>query len=131
LVRRLPTGIPATTRVSLTSPLIAGVATGGACAVGTFTSILLRCVAKTQTQPDPLAFHVDIEDLHAHHLTGPHDLMRIVHKAIGHYETPYTKSGKIPYYFDANERYDEKDSLLRRFCGLQGRCGRDSKGSDL
>ncbi len=29
-----------------------------------------------------------------------------VHKAIGHYETPYTKSGKIPYYFDANERYE-------------------------
>jgi L-alanine-DL-glutamate epimerase-like enolase superfamily enzyme len=36
-----------------------------------------------------------------------------VHKAIGHYETPYTKSGKIPYYFDANERYDEKDTLFR------------------
>jgi L-alanine-DL-glutamate epimerase-like enolase superfamily enzyme len=36
-----------------------------------------------------------------------------VHKAIGHYETPYTKSGKIPYYFDANERYDEKDTLAR------------------
>jgi len=36
-----------------------------------------------------------------------------VHKAIGHYETPYTKNGKIPYYFDANERYDEKDTLLR------------------
>ncbi len=36
-----------------------------------------------------------------------------VHKAIGHYETPYTKSGKIPYYFDANERYDEKVTLLR------------------
>lgn len=36
-----------------------------------------------------------------------------VHKTIGHYETPYTKSGKIPYYFDANERYDEKDTLLR------------------
>jgi len=36
-----------------------------------------------------------------------------VHKAIGHYETPYTKSGKIPYYFDANERYDHKDTLLR------------------
>jgi L-alanine-DL-glutamate epimerase-like enolase superfamily enzyme len=36
-----------------------------------------------------------------------------VHKAIGHYETPYTVSGKIPYYFDANERYDEKESLLR------------------
>jgi L-alanine-DL-glutamate epimerase-like enolase superfamily enzyme len=36
-----------------------------------------------------------------------------VHAAIGHYETPYTKSGKIPYYFDANERYDEKETLLR------------------
>jgi L-alanine-DL-glutamate epimerase-like enolase superfamily enzyme len=36
-----------------------------------------------------------------------------VHKAIGHYETPYTKSGKVPYYFDANERYDEKDTLSR------------------
>lgn len=36
-----------------------------------------------------------------------------VHKAIGHYETEYTKSGKIPYYFDANERYDEKDTLAR------------------
>jgi hypothetical protein len=36
-----------------------------------------------------------------------------VHKAIGHYETEYTKSGKIPYYFDANERYDERDTLSR------------------
>ncbi len=36
-----------------------------------------------------------------------------VHKAIGHYETPYTKNGKIPYYFDANERYDKKETLLR------------------
>ncbi len=39
--------------------------------------------------------------------------MTAVHKAIGHYETPYTKSGKIPYYFDANERYDEKETLQR------------------
>ncbi|GAB3956934.1 hypothetical protein GCM10028805_48200 [Spirosoma harenae] len=36
-----------------------------------------------------------------------------VHKAIGQYETPYTKSGKIPYYFDANGRYEKKDTLLR------------------
>lgn len=36
-----------------------------------------------------------------------------VHNTIGHYETPYTKSGKIPYYFDANERYDEKETLQR------------------
>jgi L-alanine-DL-glutamate epimerase-like enolase superfamily enzyme len=36
-----------------------------------------------------------------------------VHKAIGHYETPYTKTGKIPYYFDANGRYEKKETLLR------------------
>lgn len=36
-----------------------------------------------------------------------------VHKAIGQYETPYTKNGKIPYYFDANGRYEKKDTLLR------------------
>lgn len=36
-----------------------------------------------------------------------------VHKTIGHYETPYTESGKIPYYFDANSRYEHKDTLLR------------------
>lgn len=36
-----------------------------------------------------------------------------VHKAIGHYETPYTKSGKIPYYFDVNGRYEKKETLMR------------------
>jgi L-alanine-DL-glutamate epimerase-like enolase superfamily enzyme len=36
-----------------------------------------------------------------------------VHKTLSNYETPYTKSGKIPYYFDANERYDGKDTLAR------------------
>nr|WP_266369299.1 mandelate racemase/muconate lactonizing enzyme family protein [Tellurirhabdus rosea] len=36
-----------------------------------------------------------------------------LHKAIGHYETPHTKSGKIPYYFDANGRYEKKETLLR------------------
>ncbi|GAB3712111.1 hypothetical protein GCM10027592_50340 [Spirosoma flavus] len=36
-----------------------------------------------------------------------------VHKAIGSYETPHTKDGKIPYYFDANGRYEKKDTLLR------------------
>ncbi|GAB2796432.1 hypothetical protein GCM10027275_47200 [Rhabdobacter roseus] len=36
-----------------------------------------------------------------------------VHKAIGHYETPYTQNGKIPYYFDANGRYEHKDTLMR------------------
>src|SRR6185503_3913686 len=41
------------------------------------------------------------------------EFLSAVHSAIGHYETPYTKNGKIPYYFDANERYDEKDTLSR------------------
>jgi len=36
-----------------------------------------------------------------------------IHQDIGHVETPYTKNGKLPYYFDANGRYQEKDSLLR------------------
>ncbi len=36
-----------------------------------------------------------------------------VHKTIGDYETPYTKNGKIPYYFDANGRYEKKETLWR------------------
>ncbi|WP_229203384.1 mandelate racemase/muconate lactonizing enzyme family protein [Dyadobacter jejuensis] len=36
-----------------------------------------------------------------------------LHKAIGHFETPYTANGKIPYYFDANGRYEKKETLER------------------
>ncbi len=36
-----------------------------------------------------------------------------VHKTIGHYETPHTKDGKIPYYIDPNGRYESKNTLLR------------------
>ena len=36
-----------------------------------------------------------------------------IHKAIGHMETPYTKNGKLPYYFDANGRYETRDSLMK------------------
>ena len=36
-----------------------------------------------------------------------------VHASIGHYKTPYTKDGRIPYYLDPNARYEQKDSLLR------------------
>jgi L-alanine-DL-glutamate epimerase-like enolase superfamily enzyme len=36
-----------------------------------------------------------------------------IHKAIGHYETPHTANGKLPYYFDANGRYEKKETLLR------------------
>jgi len=36
-----------------------------------------------------------------------------IHKSIGNYTTPYTSNGKIPYYFDANGRYHEKETLLK------------------
>jgi L-alanine-DL-glutamate epimerase-like enolase superfamily enzyme len=36
-----------------------------------------------------------------------------IHKAIGHYQTPHSSSGKLPYYFDANGRYEKKETLLR------------------
>lgn len=36
-----------------------------------------------------------------------------IHDAIGHYETPYSSHGKIPYYFDANGRYESQDTLKR------------------
>jgi hypothetical protein len=36
-----------------------------------------------------------------------------IHRAIGTYTTPHTSSGKIPYYFDANGRYEKKETLLK------------------
>jgi L-alanine-DL-glutamate epimerase-like enolase superfamily enzyme len=36
-----------------------------------------------------------------------------IHKAIGHRETPWTENGKLPYYFDANGRYEKKETLQR------------------
>jgi L-alanine-DL-glutamate epimerase-like enolase superfamily enzyme len=36
-----------------------------------------------------------------------------IHAAIGHARTPYAESGRLPYYFDANGRYENKDTLLR------------------
>ena len=36
-----------------------------------------------------------------------------IHKAIGHIETSHTKNGKLPYYFDANGRYENKETLQR------------------
>jgi L-alanine-DL-glutamate epimerase-like enolase superfamily enzyme len=43
------------------------------------------------------------------------DMERIeaIHRAIGHFQTEHTASGKIPYYFDANGRYESKETLLR------------------
>lgn len=36
-----------------------------------------------------------------------------IHEAIGKVKTRHTKDGKLPYYFDANGRYEKKDTLLK------------------
>ncbi|SHF20457.1 L-alanine-DL-glutamate epimerase [Mariniphaga anaerophila] len=36
-----------------------------------------------------------------------------IHNAIGHYRTTHSESGKLPYYFDANGRYEKKETLMR------------------
>ncbi len=36
-----------------------------------------------------------------------------IHDAIGEQKTSHTKNGRIPYYFDANGRYESKEMLLR------------------
>ncbi len=36
-----------------------------------------------------------------------------IHKAIGDRRTPYTEDGRLPYYFDANQRYETREMLLR------------------
>ena len=43
------------------------------------------------------------------------DKMRLsaIHKAIGDKRTKYTEDGKLPYYFDANGRYEKKETLLK------------------
>ncbi len=38
--------------------------------------------------------------------------LKAIHETIGHYETPHSPNGKIPYYFDANGRYDRHETLL-------------------
>jgi L-alanine-DL-glutamate epimerase-like enolase superfamily enzyme len=41
------------------------------------------------------------------------DRLTAIHRALENCRTPYTKNGKLPYYFDANGRYETKESLLR------------------
>jgi L-alanine-DL-glutamate epimerase-like enolase superfamily enzyme len=36
-----------------------------------------------------------------------------IHKALGDLGTSYTINGRLPYYFDANGRYEKKETLLR------------------
>ena len=38
--------------------------------------------------------------------------IRAIHAAIGHYESEHSPNGKIPYYFDANGRYDRHETLM-------------------
>jgi len=39
--------------------------------------------------------------------------LKAIHDTLAHRETPHTPDGKIPYYFDANGRYDKKETLHR------------------
>ena len=43
------------------------------------------------------------------------DMARVseIHAVLKDCCTPYTKSGRLPYYFDANGRYEKKETLLR------------------
>lgn len=43
------------------------------------------------------------------------DMARLsaIHEAIGKVTTRHTKDGKLPYYFDANGRYEKKETLLK------------------
>lgn len=36
-----------------------------------------------------------------------------IHNVLKDIRTPYTESGKLPYYFDANGRYEKKETFLR------------------
>jgi L-alanine-DL-glutamate epimerase-like enolase superfamily enzyme len=46
-------------------------------------------------------------------LEGDKARIEAIHKLIGDRETPHTLNGKIPYYFDANGRYEKKDTLQK------------------
>lgn len=43
------------------------------------------------------------------------DMARVseIHSVLKDCRTPYTKNGRLPYYFDANGRYEKKDTFLR------------------
>ncbi len=41
------------------------------------------------------------------------EFIKNIHATIGGYRTPHTNYGKIPYYFDANGRYEQKATLHR------------------
>ena len=43
-----------------------------------------------------------------------------IHDAVKHRETPYTESGRMLYYLDANGRYDGRDRLMRLLDHAEG-----------
>ncbi|TVQ04997.1 MAG: L-alanine-DL-glutamate epimerase [Balneolaceae bacterium] len=46
-------------------------------------------------------------------LAGDMERLEQVHKSIGDVDVSYTKNGKLPYYFDANGRYEKKETLQK------------------
>ena len=36
-----------------------------------------------------------------------------IHNSIGNIKSPHTENGKLPYYFDANGRYEKKETLMK------------------
>ena len=46
-------------------------------------------------------------------LEGDKARIEAIHNLIGKRETPHTLNGRIPYYFDANGRYEKKETLER------------------
>ena len=41
------------------------------------------------------------------------DRLTALHNTLKEVQTPYTKNGKLPYYFDANGRYESKETFYR------------------
>ena len=39
--------------------------------------------------------------------------LKEIHETVKNTQTPYTDNGHIPYYFDANSRYDSKERLMK------------------
>lgn len=71
-------------------------------------------IEKTATQGDfVMKIKIGRPGTQEEMLAGDKKRIEDIHKRIGHSKTPYTADGKIPYYFDANGRYEKKDTLKK------------------
>ena len=52
-------------------------------------------------------------ELDAEYFVGDVSDPNLMSEAIGNLEIPHLPNGKIPYYFDANGRYENKDIMMR------------------